>query len=340
MTKNFIMNETHYDAILFVSFGGPEGPDDVMPFLRNVVRGRNVPDERLQSVAEHYLKFGGVSPINQQNRDVIAALKVELEANDIDLPIYFGNRNWQPLLPDTMRRMQQDGIQRALAIVTSAFSSYSGCRQYLENIQAAQQQVDGPAPQVDKVRVFFNHPLFVEAFAERIEQAFSRLNAAVDDSELIFTAHSIPQAMANHCRYEIQLNESARLIAERLNWQRWSLCYQSRSGAPTQPWLEPDICDYLTEVANSGDSRAVVIAPLGFLSDHLEVLFDLDIEARQVCDQKGLSMARAGTVGNHPKYIEMLRRLIEERLGRCEAATIGDQPPCGDICPTDCCLPR
>jgi len=334
------MNAPNYDAILFLSFGGPEGPDDVMPFLRNVVRGRNVPDERLQSVAKHYMHFGGVSPINQQNRDVISALQIELATNDIDLPVYFGNRNWQPMLADTMRQMQQDGVQRVLTIVTSAFSSYSGCRQYLENIRDAQQELDFPFPQVDKVRVFFNHPLFIEAVSERIHEAFSGLDAAVNDGELIFTAHSIPMAMADRCLYEVQLNESAKLIAERLNWQRWSLCYQSRSGPPTQPWLEPDICSYLTELADKDPSRAIVIAPLGFLSDHLEVLFDLDIEARQVCDEKGLAMARAATVGTHPKYIELLRILVEERLGRRESATIGDQPPCRDVCPADCCLPR
>ncbi|HIF34911.1 MAG TPA: ferrochelatase [Planctomycetaceae bacterium] len=335
-----MMNAPNYDAILFLSFGGPEGPDDVMPFLRNVVRGRNVPDERLQSVAKHYMHFGGVSPINQQNRDVISALQIELATNDIDLPVYFGNRNWQPMLADTMRQMQQDGVQRVLTIVTSAFSSYSGCRQYLENIRDAQQELDFPFPQVDKVRVFFNHPLFIEAVSERIHEAFSGLDAAVNDGELIFTAHSIPMAMADHCLYEVQLNESAKLIAERLNWQRWSLCYQSRSGPPTQPWLEPDICSYLTELADKDPSRAIVIAPLGFLSDHLEVLFDLDIEARQVCDEKGLAMARAATVGTHPKYIELLRILVEERLGRRESAAIGDQPPCRDVCPADCCLPR
>ncbi len=186
------------------------------------------------------------------------------------------------MLADTMRQMQQDGVQRVLTIVTSAFSSYSGCRQYLENIRDAQQELDFPFLQVDKVRVFFNHPLFIEAVAERIHEAFSGLDAAVNDGELIFTAHSIPMAMADHCLYEVQLNESAKLIAERLNWQRWSLCYQSRSGPPTQPWLEPDICSYLTELADKDPSRAIVIAPLGFLSDHLEVLFDLDIEARQV----------------------------------------------------------
>jgi ferrochelatase len=334
------MNAPNYDAILFLSFGGPEGPDDVMPFLRNVVRGRNVPDERLQSVAKHYMHFGGVSPINQQNRDVISALQIELATNDIDLPVYFGNRNWQPMLPDTMRQMQQDGVQRVLTIVTSAFSSYSGCRQYLENIRDAQQELDFPFLQVDKVRVFFNHPLFIEAVAERIHEAFSGLDAAVNDGELVFTAHSIPMAMADRCLYEVQLNESAKLIAERLNWQRWSLCYQSRSGPPTQPWLEPDICSYLTELADKDPSRTIVIAPLGFLSDHLEVLFDLDIEARQVCDEKGLAMARAATVGTHPKYIELLRILVEERLGRRESAAIGDQPPCRDVCPADCCLPR
>jgi ferrochelatase len=336
------MSDNSYDAILYVSFGGPEGPDDVMPFLRNVVRGRNVPEERLQGVAKHYMHFDGVSPINGQNRGVIKALKQELVANRIDLPIYFGNRNWHPMLTDTMQQMQKDGVKRALSLVTSAFSSYSGCRQYRENIQAAQEALADPAsaPTSDKIRVFYNHPLFVQAMAERIKLAYGEIETPLESTELIFTAHSIPLGMAEGCAYQSQLTESARLIAESLGWPRWSLCYQSRSGPPTQPWLEPDICDYLADVADKKSATGVIISPLGFLSDHVEVLFDLDIEARELCNERKLPMARAGTVGIHPLYIRMLRELIEERLGRRQPTALGEHPPSHDTCPVDCCLLR
>ena len=210
-----------------------------MPFLRNVVRGRNVPDERLLGVAEHYAHFGGVSPINGQNREVIAALETELSQNKIDLPVYFGNRNWDPLLTDTLARMQENGVKRVLTFVTSAFSSYSGCRQYRENIVAAQEQLGDIAPEVDKIRVFYNHPLFIEAMADRIQSALDSLGTTAADTKLIFTAHSIPNSMADGCSYEPQLRESARLITKRLNWNDWNLCYQSRSGPPLSPGSNP-----------------------------------------------------------------------------------------------------
>jgi ferrochelatase len=329
---------SEYDAILYLSFGGPEGPEEVMPFLRNVVRGRNVPDERLLGVAEHYAHFGGVSPINRQNREAIAALETELSENKIDLPVYFGNRNWDPLLTDTLARMQENGVKRVLTFVTSAFSSYSGCRQYRENIVAAQEQLGDIAPDVDKIRVFYNHPLFIEAMADRIQSALDSLGTTAADTKLIFTAHSIPNSMADGCSYEPQLREAARLITKRLNWNDWNLCYQSRSGPPTQPWLEPDICDFLTEYANGDPGRAVVLSPLGFLTDHMEVLFDLDIEAKEVCEANNLRMARAQTVGAHPSYIRMLRMLIEERLGKQEPTAIGEHPASHNVCPLDCCL--
>lgn len=332
--------ESPYDAVLIVSFGGPEGPDDVMPFLENVLRGKNVPRERMLEVAEHYQHFGGVSPINEQNRQLIAALRPALKEIGVELPIYFGNRNWHPMLADTLRQMADDGIRRALAVVTSSYSSYSGCRQYRENIADAQQAVGDGAPEVHKLRMFFNHPGFVETMADRTQAALAELDESVrDDALLMFTAHSIPLSMAENCRYETQLQESCRLVAEAVGRDDWELVYQSRSGPPQQPWLEPDVCDRITQLSASNSLKSVVIVPIGFVSDHMEVLFDLDTEASQLCDQLGVSMARAGTAGTHPRFIRMLRELIQERVsGVDERAALGELGPSHDVCPQDCCL--
>ena len=329
-----------YDAILLVSFGGPEGMDEVMPFLDNVLRGRNVPEERKREVAHHYEMFGGVSPINQQNRELIAALRRELEAHGIDLPIYWGNRNWHPLLPDTMRQMARDGVRRALAFVTSAYSSYSGCRQYRENIQQAQLEAGPEAPRVDKIRVFYNHPGFIEANVERIREAFAHFpEERHSDVHLIFTAHSIPLAMAECCDYEAQLLETCHLVAEKLGHGSWRLVYQSRSGSPTQQWLEPDIGDYLREAKNAG-FKDVIISPIGFISDHMEILYDLDTEARAIAEDLGLNMVRARTVGTHPAFISMIRELIAERLDpNSQRRALGARGPHQDFCPATCCLP-
>src|SRR5690349_11858353 len=252
----------NYDALLIVSFGGPEGIDDVIPFLESVLRGRNVPRERMLSVAHHYEMFGGVSPINQQNRRLIAALKDELERNGPNLPIYWGNRNWHPLLPDTLRQMASDGVQNALAFVTSAYSSYSSCRQYRENIANAQAEVGPEAPRVDKLRAFYNHPLFIDANVDHVRAAWSKLDEeARSQAQLVFTAHSIPETMAANCDYVAQLQEAGSLIAEALGIEQWRLVYQSRSGSPMQPWLGPDICDYLRELHAQG-TRSVVVAPI------------------------------------------------------------------------------
>ena len=237
-----------YDALLIVGFGGPEKPDDVMPFLENVTRGKPVPGERLLEVAEHYRHFGGVSPINQQVRDLIAVLKPELKRRGIELPLFWGNRNWTPLLTDTLQEMTSQGVTRALAFVLAAYSSYSSCRQYRENLEAARQAAGENAPQIDKVRVFYNHPDFIEANVDRLRAAFEQLPAEGRDAvHIAFTAHSIPMIMADNCQYAAQLTETCRLIAERLNVpaSRWRLVYQSRSGRPTVPWLEPDILDHL-----------------------------------------------------------------------------------------------
>src|SRR5580698_8156145 len=235
------MSDLAYDAVLVLSFGGPEKPDDVLPFLENVLRGRNVPRERMLAVAEHYYHFGGKSPINDQNRALIAGLERELASHDLQLPFYWGNRNWHPLLADTLRQMRDDGVRNALAFVTSIFSSYSGCRQYLEDVERARGEVDG-APEIQKLRPFSNHPLFIEAQADRVRDALGGRQASI-----IFTAHSVPMSMAESCDYEKQLRESCRLVAEQVGSTNWRLAYQSRSGPPSQPWLEPDIAEVMRE---------------------------------------------------------------------------------------------
>lgn len=325
-----------YDAVLIVSFGGPEGMEDVMPFLENVLRGRNVPRERMLQVAQHYEMFGGVSPINQQNRDLIDALEGELETSGPHLPIYWGNRNWHPLLPDTIQQMADDGMKRALAFVTSAYSSFSSCRQYRQNIIDAQNAVGSNAPVIDKLRAFYNHPLFIEANVDRIRTAFTQFTNE-SKPHLVFTAHSIPQSMADNCDYATQLTETGRLIAERIGVSNWQLVYQSRSGSPNQPWLGPDICDHLRQLQTSGVSE-VVVAPIGFVSDHMEVIYDLDVEAQQVSKEIGLKMFRAATVGTHPTFVKMIRELILERTEAKSARYVGSLPPNHESCSPDCCI--
>jgi ferrochelatase len=331
--------KTSYDAILLVSFGGPEGPDEVMPFLENVLRGRNVPRERMLEVAEHYQHFGGVSPINEQNRALLEALQAELEAHGPKLPVYWGNRNWHPLLTDTLQEMSDAGVQRAIAFVTSGFSCYSGCRQYRENIAAACEPLGDKAPTVDKIRVFFNHPGFVHPMARNLLAALGTFGADVDRDQVtvLFTAHSIPLSMADTSHYVIQLQEASRLVAERAGVKNWQLVYQSRSGPPTQPWLEPDVCDAIRERAAAG-SRHVVLVPIGFISDHMEVLFDLDEEAATLCRELGVEMHRASTVGTDPEFVSMVRELIAERVWSLpDRAAIGAMPANHDVCPLDCC---
>ncbi|MEP6717989.1 MAG: ferrochelatase [bacterium] len=327
-----------YDAILFVSFGGPEGMDDVIPFLENVLRGRHVPRERMLQVAKHYKMFGGVSPINEQNRQMIAALKEELETNGPNLPIYFGNRNWHPMLADTIRQMRDDGITNALAFVTSAYSSYSSCRQYLENIAEARQIVSEGAPRVDKIRAFYNHPLFIEANVENIRAALAKIPVErQSNAQLVFTAHSIPMSMAKNCDYEAQLGEAARLLADALGIEQWRLVYQSRSGSPTQPWLGPDILDYLRELHTAAITD-VVISPIGFVSDHMEIIYDLDTEAMALCNGLGLRMVRAATAGMHPSFIKMIRELIMERIDpQAPRRFVGTHGARADLCLTACC---
>jgi ferrochelatase len=328
-----------YDAILVVSFGGPESREDVIPFLENVLRGKNIPRERLLAVAEHYYHFDGKSPINQQTRDLIAALKNELAQHGPQLPVYWGNRNWHPMLADTLTQMKKDGIQHALAFVTSAYSSYSGCRQYRENIARAQGEVGAGAPEIDKLRAFFNHPSFIDATEDRLREALQQIPAiARKNIQVVYIAHSIPQSMANSSDYVRQLEEVKKLVSARLGVTNDALVYQSRSGAPSQPWLEPDILDHLRDVKTRNLASAVVLAPISFISDHMEVLYDLDIEARQLCDSLSLPMARANTVGVHPKFISMIRELIEERTNPgTERRALGSLGPRHDVCAQDCC---
>jgi ferrochelatase len=308
-----------FDALLVVSFGGPEKHEDVLPFLENVLRGKNVPRERMLEVAEHYYHFDGRSPINDQNKQLIAALEGECRSQGIAMPVYWGNRNWHPLLADTLKQMQAEGVRRAAALTTSAFGSYSGCRQYREDIARAQQTAGVQDMVIEKLPNFCDRPEFIEAMADRVRAAMVELKGA---EQLIFTAHSIPVSMADTSPYLRQLKEASARVAVACGMSNWTLVYQSRSGPPTQPWLAPDICDYLREQHASG-VRSVIICPIGFISDHMEVLYDLDTEARALCDQLGLKMVRAGTAGAHPKLVSMVCDMVlhsptTEILAHCE----------------------
>ena len=330
-----------YDALLFVSFGGPEAPDEVMPFLENVVEGRNVPRERLEEVAEHYHEHDGRSPINDQNRALIGALRAELDGSDANLPVYFGNRNWDPFLADALREADANGHRRLLAFVTSAYSSYSGCRQYREDMARAVEDA-GVDVEIDKIRVFFNHPGFVDAQADRVRDAIDTLPDDVRaDARMVFVTHSIPLRMARHSDSAMQHYESSRLVAEAVEghagWHGgWDLVYCSRSGPPRVPWLEPDVGEHLAALHEDG-TRGVVVVPIGLITDHMEVSHDLDVEAREVADDVGLAMTRAGTVGTHPTFVTAIRELVEERHADAPRRACGTLPPWHDACPVDCC---
>jgi protoporphyrin/coproporphyrin ferrochelatase len=359
-----------YDAFLLLSFGGPEGPADVLPFLENVTRGRGVPAQRLAEVAEHYHGFGGVSPINAQCRDLLKAVGAASAAGGIDLPMYWGNRNWHPFIEDTVRQMKADGTRRAVAFVTSAYSSYSACRQYLDDIERAVAAVGPGAPRIDKIRPYFNHPGFIEPFAASVETALAGLPAAAQArARLVFTAHSIPVGMAACSgsvskgtapaggvggRYGAELREAARLVAERVRGGAlgFDLVFQSRSGPPSVPWLEPDVNDHLAALAKGtgafgdplpdGPPSAVVAVPVGFVSDHMEVVHDLDVEAAQTAASLGLPFARAKAPGPTPRFAAMVTELVAERTAGARPQALG---PFGlgafadgaESCPFDCC---
>jgi protoporphyrin/coproporphyrin ferrochelatase len=328
---------TAYDAILLVSFGGPEALDEVIPFMENVTRGKDIPRARLEEVSQHYVQFGGRSPINDQNRALKAALEDLLAEEGPDLPVYWGNRNWHPLLPDTLRQMRDDGVERAICFVTSAYSSYSGCRQYREDLARARSEVED-APELDKLRVYYNHPGFLEPQVDLIADALGELPEEVRaEARIVFTTHSIPHTMSRHCDYEVQHYETCRIVMDSFEGRAWDLVYNSRSGPEFVPWLEPDVNDHLEALAEEG-VPAVVVVPIGFISDHMEVIYDLDVEAKATCERLGLPFVRAATVGTDPRFVAMIRELVLERLEDAPARALGTRGTNWDACPVDCCF--
>jgi ferrochelatase len=326
-----------YDAVLVVSFGGPEGCDDVLPFLDNVLRGLPISPAGKARIAERYYQFGGVSPIAEYTRDFVGALEAALAERGPRLPVYLGNRNWRPMLAETLAQMTADGIRNALVHVTSTFSSYSGCRRYREDLYEASNRLAG-APRLDRMRYGYNHPGFIAAMADRLREALARFSAAEPAPALVFTAHSLPLSMARACDYEAELRESCGLAAGAAGAPDWSLAYQSENASYGEPWLGPNVDDAL-RTARDADSSGVVVAPIGFVCDHLEVVLDLDVEAAQTARELGIRMERAGTVGTHPAYVEMVRNLIVERMAASpERRVLGGRGPRPDICPADCCL--
>ena len=308
-----------YDAFLLVSFGGPEKHDDVIPFLENVLRGKNVPRERMLEVAEHYYHFDGMSPINDQCRELIAALKTEFAEHGIVAPVYWGNRNWYPMLSDTVAQMRDDGVKRVLALATSAYGSYSGCRQYREDIEKARAANPG-APVIEKLRPFALKPWFIDTVEARVREAVDQLPGA----DVVYTAHSVPLSMAQSSPYETQLREVCACVNRSLGLPDPVLVYQSRSGPPSQPWLEPDIGDYIRRT----DAKKLIVMPVGFLSDHMEVLFDLDTEAAELARERGIEFLRAKTPGTHPRFVQGIREMVQHAM--IEGLE--------EHCPVDCCL--
>jgi ferrochelatase len=331
------------DALLLLSFGGPEGPAEVRPFLENVVRGRGVPPERLDAVEEHYQHFGGVSPINARNRELVEAIR-----RRTDLPVYFGNRNWHPMVEDAVAGMTRDGVRTALVFATSAYGGYSACRQYDDDIARARAVVGAEAPHLTKLRHFYDHPLFVQANADAVRAA---LGTVPTGARVVFTAHSIPVAAdlaagvpaEGGQRYSRQVAEAARLVAAELGITEYDLVWQSRSGPPQVPWLEPDIVDHL-EALHAKGVEAVVVAPVGFVSDHIEVVWDLDNEAAEKADELGMAFARAATAGPDPHFADMVVELIAEHVDGAPARRLGSVPSAGCStngapCAADCCRP-
>jgi len=340
-----------YDALLLVSFGGPERPEDVMTFLENVTAGREIPRERLEQVAEHYHLFGGRSPINDLNRALLAAIRADLAAAGIEIPVYWGNRNWDPYLRDALADMAADGVTRAACFMTSAYSSWSGCRQYRENLYDAVADLES-APQLDKLRHYFNHPGFVEPVADGVLAALADLPHDVHrDAHLVFVTHSIPLSMSETSgpdggAYVAQHLDVSSVVARRVadesgHEHAHQLVYCSRSGSPRVPWLEPDVNDHLESLAKDG-VPAVVLVPVGFVSDHMEVVYDLDTEARATAERLGLAFRRSATAGADARFAAMVRDLLLERVTaeRSEPvvrASEGEIGPLWDRCPVGCC---
>ncbi|HWA66819.1 MAG TPA: ferrochelatase [Mycobacteriales bacterium] len=332
-----------YDALLVLSFGGPEGPDDVMPFLENVTRGRDVPRARLEAVAEHYLHFGGVSPINAQNRALVAAVRADFAASGLGLPVYLGNRNWRPYVGDVAAEMAADGVRNALVFVTSAYASYSACRQYQDDLAAAAAPLGPTAPELHKLRHFFDHPGFIEPQRDAVREAVASIDPSRHaTTRLVFVAHSIPEAMAaaagpNGGLYVAQLAAAAELVAAAADHIGHVLAYCSRSGPPSVAWLTPDVNDALRDLAADGVSDVVVV-PIGFISDHIEVRWDLDVEAAATAAELGIGFHRTAPPAGDPRFVEMVRELVQERLDRAAPrramSVIG---PAHDVCPAGCC---
>lgn len=319
-----------FDAVLLLSFGGPEGPEQVRPFLENVTRGRNVPPERLDDVAEHYLHFGGVSPINSINLALIEKLRAELGSRGLDLPVYFGNRNWEPYVEDTVATMRDNGIRRAAVFTTSAWSGYSSCTQYVEDIARARDAAGPDAPELVKLRPYFDHPGFVQIFADAIGAASGALTAEQQaGARLVFTAHSIPVAADDRLGprlYSRQVAYAASLVAAAAGYSDYDLAWQSRSGPPQVPWLEPDVADHLTTLAQAG-TGAVIVCPIGFVADHIEVVWDLDNELASQAEAAGVAMVRASTPNADPRFARMAADLIDElRYGRAPERASGPDP--------------
>jgi ferrochelatase len=346
------LDTSPYDALLLVSFGGPEKPEDVVPFLENVTRGRGIPRERLEEVGEHYFAFGGRSPINDQNRAFIAAVEEDLRSTGIDLPVYWGNRNWDPYLADTLRQMRDDGVRRAACLMTSAYSSYSGCRQYRENLAEAVATVGAGAPRLDRLRHYFNHPGFVEPMVDATLSALADLgDTARRDAHVLFVTHSVPESMnatagPDGGAYVAQHRSVADEVGERVRQETGhryptELVFCSRSGPPHVPWLEPDVNDRIEELADHGVA-GVVVVPIGFVSDHMEVIYDLDTEASATAEKVGVEFARASTAGLDPRFVAMVRDLVLERAA-AERGTeprrlsVGSLGPSWDLCPVGCC---
>jgi len=309
-----------FDAVLVVSFGGPQGSDDIRPFLANVLRGRRVSPERVEEVAHHYELFGGVSPITAITRKQAEGLESRLRNAGYALPVYVGMRNWHPYLVDTLREMHAAGVRRAVGFIAAAQHSYSSCQQYRENVAAARAELRAQGADVDVTFVgsWFDHQGFVEANAAHVRAARARLDPALQDSaRLVCTAHSIPVSMAARSRYEAQLRESSRLVAEAAGMRDWELVYQSRSGRPEDPWLGPDVGDYLRSARGDG-LQAAVLCPIGFVCDHVEVLYDLDQEAARICREIGLPMARAEAVNDHPRFLDMMADMVLRTVLRYE----------------------
>ena len=337
-----------YQALVLVSFGAPEREEDVIPFLRRVTAGRGVPDSRLSQVAEHYYAAGGASPLNARCRELLGALQPELAA--LGLKVYWGNRNWHPLLDDTIAEMRDDGIERALAFVTSAYGGYSSCRQYLDDIETARRRLGDEAPAVDKLRLYYNHPGWVGPWAVHLSRALEPFRPAAAPGnespgneniagpgspvDVVFTAHSIPVPMAANSPYVQHLTETADLVAAAAGARPWRLAWQSRSGPPTSPWLEPDICD----VVRTSQARTMVVVPIGFVCDNMEIVYDLDVEAAGVAKEKGATLVRVPTVSGSPAFVEMVRELVQERLDRdAPRRSLGHHRPWPDACPPDHC---